>query len=301
MNQRKPQTLQTMKKIEPYIWLLPSALMMGVMILIPIFTVFRTSVWEVSKVGVYRGFNGIDNYIEVFNSQIFWNTLKNTLIWTVVVVGLSTVIGFILGMVLNTKFQGRKIVRAIIVFPWATALIIQSVIWKYIVNADYGALNVLLTKLGLIDEFINWTETAGMFFAWECWVGIFVTIPFVTFCVLSGLQSIDTSLYEAADVDGATFWSKLFRVTLPLVMPSLTVSTVLNIIYVFNSFPIVWTISKGNPADQTHTLVTYLYKLSFSQGKFGEAAAVSVIGFTILAICASVYMILTLRAEKEDE
>ena len=101
-------------------------------------------------------------------------------------------------------------------------------------------------------------------------------------------------------MDGASFWDKLFRITLPLVVPSLTVSTVLNIIYVFNSFPIVWTISKGNPADQTHTLVTYLYKLSFNQGKFGEAAAVSVVGFVILAACASVYMIMTLKSEEED-
>ena len=125
--------------------------------------------------------------------------------------------------------------------------------------------------------------------------------PFVTFCVLSGLQSIDTSLYEAADVDGASFWDRLFKVTLPLLMPSLTVSTVLNIIYVFNSFPIIWTISKGDPADKTHTLVTYLYKLSFTNQRVGEAAAVSVIGFLILAACASVYMVMTLRAEKEEE
>lgn len=131
-------------------------------------------------------------------------------------------------------------------------------------------------------------------------MGIFVTVPFVTFCVLSGLQGIDGSLYEACKVDRASFWAQLFKVTLPLVMPSLTVSTVLNIIYVFNSFPIVWTISKGDPADQTHTLVTYLYDLSFSNGKFGEAAAVSVIGFVILAICASIYMIMSLRAEQED-
>ena len=185
-------------------------------------------------------------------------------------------------------------------FPWATALIIQSVIWKYIINADYGALNALLYKLGIIKSYVNWTATPGQFFAWECFVGILVTIPFVTFCVLSGLQSIDTSLYEAADVDGATFWNRLFKVTLPLLMPSLTVSTVLNIIYVFNSFPIIWTISKGDPADQTHTLVTYLYKLSFTNQRVGEAAAVSVVGFLILAACASVYMVITLRSEKEE-
>ena len=299
-NRAKPETLRTMKKIEPYIWLLPSILMIGCMIMIPIFNVFRASVTEISKVGVYKEFNGFANYISVFKKQTFWHTLQNTVVWTIVVVGLSTLIGFVLALVLNVEFHGRKLVRAVIVFPWATALIIQSVVWKYIINADYGALNALLYNLGIIDHYVNWTATPGAFFAWECWVGIFVTVPFVTFCVLSGLQSIDASLYEACKVDGASFWAQLFKVTVPLVMPSLTVSTVLNIIYVFNSFPIVWTISKGDPADQTHTLVTYLYDLSFSNGKFGEAAAVSVIGFLILAACASVYMILSLRAEQED-
>ena len=289
------------KRAKPYLWLLPSIVLMVVLILIPIITVFQTSFCEISKAGVNRGFNGVDNYITIFHEPTFWHTLGNTAIWTVVVVGLSTIIGFILAMVLNQEFHGRKIARAIVVFPWATALIIQSVIWKYIINADYGALNSLLYHLGIIDEYVNWTATPGMFFGWECWVGIFVTVPFVTFCVLSGLQSIDQTLYEAADVDGATFWSKLFKITLPLVMPSLTVSTVLNIIYVFNSFPIIWTISKGNPADQTHTLVTYLYKLSFVNGRSGEAAAVSVIGFVILAICAGIYMVLSLRAEKREE
>ena len=298
--ENKPHTDLNMKKVEPYIWLLPSILLMGVMILVPIFSVFQTSFSEISKSGVNKGFNGGSNYLWVFQNTTFWNTLWNTVVWTIVVVGLSTILGIILGLVLNEKFHGRKIVRAIVVFPWATALIIQSVIWKYIINADYGALNALLLKLGLIDSYVNWTATPGQFFAWECFVGILVTIPFVTFCVLSGLQSIDTSLYEAADVDGASFWDRLFKVTLPLLMPSLTVSTVLNIIYVFNSFPIIWTISKGDPADQTHTLVTYLYKLSFTNQKVGEAAAVSVVGFVILAACASVYMIITLRAEKEE-
>ena len=295
---KKPNKL--LSAIEPYIWLAPSVILMVVMIIVPIYTVFQISFSEVGRTGKIKGFNGIQNYLEIFEEPAFWTTLSNTLIWTVVVVGVSTVIGFILAMVLNQEFKGRKIVRAVVIFPWATALIIQSVIWKYIINADYGSLNVMLRQWGLIDKFINWTATAGSMFAWECWVGIFVTFPFVTFCVLSGLQSIDTSLYEAADVDGATFWHKLFTITLPLVSPSLTVSTVLNIIYVFNSFPIVWTISKGAPADKTHTLVTYLYQLSFADGKSGHAAAVSVIGFVILAFCASIYMILSLRGEEEN-
>ena len=100
---------------------------------------------------------------------------------------------------------------------------------------------------------------------------------------------------HAAIVDGASYWQKLFHITLPLVKPSLTVATVLNIIYVFNSFPIVWTITKGDPASRTDTLVTYLYKLAFYNGKQGEAAAVSVIGFLILLVCASCYMVSTLK------
>ena len=291
---------KTLNALTPYVWLFPSVVLMVTMIVIPIISVFRISFSEVGRSGVVKGLNGIQNYKEVFENPTFWHTLQNTVIWTVAVVGLSTVIGFVLALILNQEFRGRKIVRAIVIFPWATALVIQSVIWKYIINADYGSLNVLLTKLGILDTFVNWTETAAQMFAWECWVGIFVTFPFVTFCVLSGLQSIDTSLYEAASVDGAGFWYKLFKLTLPLVAPSLTVSTVLNIIYVFNSFPIVWTISKGAPADQTHTLVTYLYQLSFTDGKGGHAAAVSVIGFVILAACASVYMIMSLRGEEEE-
>ncbi len=291
---------KTLTAVQPYIWLLPSVVLMVTMIVIPIISVFKISFSEVGRSGLIKGLNGIQNYLDIFADPTFWHTLQNTIIWTIVVVGLSTIIGFVLAMVLNQEFRGRKLVRAIVIFPWATALVIQSVIWKYIVNADYGSLNVLLSKLGLIDKFVNWTETASKMFAWECWVGIFVTFPFVTFCVLSGLQSIDTTLYEAAAVDGAGFWYKLFKLTLPLVGPSLTVSTVLNIIYVFNSFPIVWTISKGAPADQTHTLVTYLYQLSFTDGKGGHAAAVSVIGFVILAICAGIYMVLSLRGEEEE-
>ena len=289
-----------LKAASPYIWLLPSILLMVVFILFPIFEVFRTSFSDVSKAGIVRGFAGFDNFAKVLKSSSFAMVLKNTLIWTVVVVGLSTVIGIVLAMVLNNEFRGRKLVRAIVVFPWATSLIIQASVWKFIIDGDYGTLNTLLMKLGIINKAVNWTPTPAAYFAWECWVGIFVTVPFVTFCVLAGLQSIDSVYYEAATVDGAGFWQKMFNVTLPLLRSSLTVSTVLNIIYVFNSFPIVWTITKGDPANRTDTLVTYLYKQAFYKGRTGEAAAISVIGFLILCVCASVYMVLSLRKEDQD-
>lgn len=284
-----------LRKAEPYLWILPSVILMAIFIIVPICQVFRMAFSEVSRTGIIKGFAGFENFAEVIDSKTFGIVLKNTLVWTVAVVVISTVLGFILALLLNNKFKGRKIARAIVVFPWATTLVIQASAWKFIIDTDYGALNTLLKSLGIISQNVNWTPTPEAYFAWEIACGIFVTIPFVCFTALSGLQGIDASYYEAATVDGANYWQKLFKITLPLVKPSLTVATVLNIIYVFNSFPIVWTITKGDPASRTDTLVTYLYKLAFYNNKQGEAAAVSVIGFLILLVCASIYMVSTLR------
>ena len=296
---RNNQGAKVLSNIEPYIWIAPSIILMAIFIIVPITTVFRMAFSQVTKTGLIKGFNGFDNFTKVLNSDKFGMVLTNTVVWTVIVVVLSTILGFVLALLLNNKFKGRKIARAIVVFPWATTLVIQASVWKFIIDVDYGALNTLLKSLGIISTNINWTPTPEAYFAWEIACGIFVTIPFVCFTVLSGLQSIDGSFYEASTVDGANYWQKLFHITLPLVKPSLTVATVLNIIYVFNSFPIVWTMTKGDPASRTDTLVTYLYKLAFYNGKQGEAAAVSVIGFCILLVCASIYMVSTLK--KGDE
>lgn len=287
------------RKLEPYVWLLPSLILMAVFVVFPICIVFRIAFSEVSKSGLVGGFIGFKNFADAISLPAFKTVMLNTLYWVVSVVLLSTVIGFIVAMVLNQEFKGRKIARAIVVFPWATSLVIQASVWNYIIKYEYGNLNNILLNLGIIKEAINWRSSYQIEFIWECGVGIFVTIPFVTFCVLSGLQSIDKSLYEAADIDGASFWDKLFHITIPLVKPSLTVSTVLNIIYVFNSFPIIYTMTKGAPANKTDTLVTFLYMLNFYDRKKGPATALSVIGFLVLCLCAGIYMLSVMRKEED--
>jgi multiple sugar transport system permease protein len=287
------------RKWEPYVWLLPSILLISIFVVFPILIVFKLSFSEISKAGVVGGFVGFKNFKEAVQLPAFKTVMINTFIWVISVVGLSTVLGFIVAMVLNQKFRGRKIARAILVFPWATSLVIQASVWNYIIKYEYGNLNNVLLNLGIIRQAINWRMSYQIEFIWECGVGIFVTVPFVAFCVLAGLQSIDNSLYEAATVDGAGFWDKLRKITLPMVRPSLTVSTVLNIIYVFNSFPIIYTMTKGAPANNTDTMITYLYMLSFYDRKKGPATALSVIGFLILCACAGVYMMTVMRKEEE--
>ena len=293
-------TILVRHKWEPYVWLLPSILIMTILVVFPIGIVFKLAFSEISKAGIVGGFVGLANFRDAISDPVFGTVMMNTIVWVVSVVGLSTLLGFIMAMVLNQEFHGRKIARSIVVFPWATSLVIQASIWNYIIKFEYGNLNNVLLNLGVIKQAINWRASYQIEFMWECGVGIFVTIPFVTFCVLSGLQSIDAAYYEAATVDGANFWQKLFHVTIPLVRPSLTVSTVLNIIYVFNSFPIVYTITKGAPAHKTDTLITYLYMLAFYDQRKGPATALSVIGFVILCVVAGVYMMISMRKERED-
>lgn len=287
------------RKWEPYVWLLPSILLMGIFVLFPIAIVFKIAFSEVSRAGVVGGFVGLANFKEAVSSAAFPTVMRNTVVWVVSVVGFSTLFGFIVAMVLNERFHGRKIARSIVVFPWATSLVIQASVWDYIIRFEYGGLNNVLLNLGFIKQAVNWRATYQVVFAWECFVGIFVTIPFVTFCVLSGLQSIDASYYEAATVDGATFWQKLRHITIPLVKPSLTVATVLNIIYVFNSFPIIYTITKGAPANKTDTMITYLYMLAFYEQKKGAGTALSVVGFVILCIISGFYMMISMRKEEQ--
>ena len=293
-------TILVRHKWEPYLWLLPSILIMTIFVVFPIGIVFKLAFSEISKAGIVGGFVGLSNFKDAVSDPVFGTVMMNTIVWVISVVGLSTLFGFIMAMVLNQEFKGRKLARSIVVFPWATSLVIQASIWNYIIKFEYGNLNNVLLNLGIIKQAVNWRASYQIEFMWECGVGIFVTIPFVTFCVLSGLQSIDAAYYEAATVDGANFWQKLFHVTIPLVRPSLTVSTVLNIIYVFNSFPIVYTITKGAPVHKTDTLITYLYMLAFYDQRKGPATALSVIGFVILCLVAGVYMMVSMRKERED-
>ena len=270
MKKKKP-----LAAVEPYLWLLPSILLMTIFILFPIFEVFRTSMSEVSKAGLVKGFCGFDNFAKVLKGSTFKMVLKNTLVWTVAVVVISTVFGFILALVLNNKFRFRKAVRAIVVFPWATSLIIQAGVWKFIIDKDYGALNTLLLKLGLISSPVNWTPTPEAYFAWEIFVGIFVTVPFVTFCVLSGLQSIDNSYYEAATVDGANYWQKLFKITLPLLTPTIFFNLVMQMINGFLAFTQCYIITQGKPMNSTLLYTVYMYQQSFEFYNTGYGAAMA--------------------------
>ena len=169
----------------PYIWLAPSCVLISVFVVFPILIVFRLSFSDISKAGIVGGFVGLKNYTDAVGLPAFKTVMINTFWWVLSVVGLSTLLGFIIALVMNQEFHGRKIARSILIFPWATSLVIQASVWNYIIKYEYGSLNNVLLNLGIIREAVNWRSSYQIEFVWECAVGIFVTIPFVSFCVLS--------------------------------------------------------------------------------------------------------------------
>lgn len=286
-----------LKHYEAYLWMAPCLIMLAIFVLSPVINVFYMSVHEVSRSGLTKGFIGLKNFIDVFKEVVFIRVVINTLVWVVFIIGISIVLSLGLALILNVKFTGRKIVRTVLLLPWATSQLIFASAWKYIFNYDYGALNTLLLKLGLIEQNINFLGTPENAFLCMMVVGIIVTLPFMTFTLLSGLQSISSDYYEAAVIDGANFWDKLFKITLPLLKPVIDVTIVLNTIYAFNNFTIVHTITGGAPANQSGTIMTYLYYLAFQKSEYGASAAISVIGFVIMLTFAIIYMKYQMKEE----
>jgi len=182
--------------------------------------------------------------------------------------------------------------------PWAMSLAMSAIVWKWTFNGQFGMLNYLLETFGVLDKPFVWLATAEHAFKIEIFVGIVVSIPFTVTILLGGLSSIPRDIYEAAEVDGATGLQRFRRLTLPLLKPFINIALVLNIIYVFNSFPIIWVMTRGGPNNGTHILITYIYQRAFEFGKIGQGAAGSVIMLIILLTFSILY--LAIMREKES-
>ena len=274
----------------PWLLIAPSLILALFIISYPVFSIVWQSVHEVSRFGAIRDFIGLENFYAIFTDPVFLGVVRRTLVWTVCVVGGTILASVPVALVLNQDFHGRGIARTIVMLPWSVSLTMTAVVWRWSFNDDYGMVNVTLQRLGLISGPIHWLATPGLAFAVEIGVGILVSIPFTVTILLGGLSSVPGDNYEAARMDGASAWQMFRKLTLPLLRPFVNMAILLNVIYVFNSFPIIWVMTQGGPDNGTHILVTYLYELGFRLGRPGQAAAVSLIMLVMLLIFSMVYL-----------
>jgi multiple sugar transport system permease protein len=287
------------QKSIPLLMIVPSLLMAMAIIGYPILDLAWTSTQEVSRFGKLTGFVGWKNFAEVFADPLFWASLWRTAIWTFCVVLGTLAISLPVAIILNDDFYGRGLARVIIMLPWSVSLTMTAVVWRWALNGRAGLLNATLMDVGIIDQPVEWLATASTAFVVEILVGILVSIPFTTTILLGGLSAMPQDTYEAAMVDGASGWHQFRYITLPLMKPFINIAIVLNVIYVFNSLPIIWVMTEGGPANGTDILVTYLYKLAFRFGQLGKAAAISLIMFGVLLLFTLLYVALVSRGEQD--
>jgi ABC-type sugar transport system permease subunit len=252
----------------------------------------RASLARYSVTGLYQGSVGGRNYVQLARDDALPTVVGNTVVWVLGVVGITLAIALVLAPLLDARFVGRAVVRWALIVPWAASLIMTAKLWVWIYDYYFGLLNRGLLVLGVLARPIDWLGDDATVMGAMIAVGVFVSVPFTTYVLLAGLQGIPGEVYEAARVDGASRLRVYRAVTLPLLRPALLVATVLNLIYVFNSFPIVWTLNDRNPGFAHDTLITYMYKIAFKSARrdVGLAAALGVVNVLLTLTAVLVYL-----------
>ncbi|NUN68998.1 MAG: sugar ABC transporter permease [Bacteroidetes bacterium] len=236
---------------------------------------------------------GFRNYVKVFTEPSqpdFYVIFIKTVVWTVVNLFFHVVLGVFLALVLNQKeIRGKGIFRTILVLPWAVPQLIVALTWRGMFNYEYGSINQLLTKAGL--PAVEWLRGPTEAFIAAIITNVWLGFPFMMVIALGALQSIPHDLYEAAEIDGASWHHKLRAITIPLIKPVMVPAITLGTIWTFNNLNIIWLVSNaGEPSDNTHILVSFVYKAAFNFYRYGYGAALSMIIFFILLAFSWVFM-----------
>jgi len=237
---------------------------------------------------------GPQQYFKVFTEPTqpdFYLVFAKTIIWTVVNIVFHVVIGVFLALLLNQKdIKGKPVFRTLLILPWAIPQYIVALTWRGMFNYEYGSINLILTKY-LNMPAVEWLKSPTEAFLACILTNVWLGFPFMMVIALGALQSIPQELYEAADIDGASWRHKLTKITLPLLRPVMIPAITLGTVWTFNNLNIVWLVSNaGEPSDQTHILVSFVYKAAFNLYRYGYAAALSMVIFVILLAFSLFFM-----------
>ena len=290
-----------LRRLAPLLWLGPAVALIGVVVLWPVVVMVQSSFQRIGGEGFVAGYDGIDNYDNLFHEPDVISVLVRTLVWVVVVVSVTVLISLGLAQLFNQRFPGRRVARWALIIPWAASVMMSALIFKWALDPNVGVINVILHDLGVLKLGSNQADTLGnptSALAWMMAVAVFVSLPFTTYAILAGLQGIPADVYEAASIDGATSWRGYLGVTLPLLRPAILVATLINVINVFNSFPIIWEMTGGGPGYQTSTSTIYMVDLK--EFDVGQSASMSVINFLLVIVIVLVYLSTTRWKEQVD-
>jgi multiple sugar transport system permease protein len=225
-------------------------------------------------------FIGFTNYFTIFSNPEFWQVTGRSLLIVFTTLPLEILVGFIIALLLNENFPGRGFVRTLIILPWMLPPVVNGFLWNWLLNGEFGAFNGLLYQLGIIKNYVFWLQHPSSQLFWTVIVQTWTRFAFPTIILLAELQSIPDELYEAAAIDGADWFQRMTKITIPLLLPALAVAMMVEFISSFQIFDIVWTLTAGGNVGQvinpyTKTLMVYNYQMVFRDMKIGLGSALS--------------------------
>ena len=284
------------EKLTGWIMLIPALIVLGLVFIYPIARAFWLS-WFTENLGTQLQpvFSGLSNYQRMLGDGRFWQSLWNTSVFTLASVFLELLLGLGVALVLNKSFFGRGIVRTTAIIPWALPTAVMGLAWAWIFNDQYGVVNDLLLRLGLIETGINWLGTPGLAMIALIVADVWKTTPFISIILLAGLQSISEDLYEAHRLDGANPWQSFRQITLPLLMPQILIALLFRFAQSFGVFDLVQVMTGGGPAGSTETVSIYIYSTVMRYLDFGYGAALVVVTFLLLVLAVAVTALLLKR------
>ncbi|MGK8520862.1 carbohydrate ABC transporter permease [Nocardia asteroides] len=271
-------------------WIAPSLVLIAGVVAFPACYMVWTSTRDLSAYGQDRGNAGLANYRALFRISELGSVLGHTVVWVVGVVLLTLVLSAALAQFLNKDFPGRTAVRLAILVPWAASVVMTTTIFYYLLDPDVGIANRFLVDIGLLDRGYGFTKQPTQAFLVAMAVAVFVSVPFTTYTILAGLQSIPADIEEAGRVDGAGAWQRYRYLTLPQLRPAIAVATIINIINVFNSLPILQVITGSIAGFSADTTTTLTFKLIRQNQQVDTAAAMSVLNFALIVVIISLYV-----------
>lgn len=275
------KTNRLKSKLVPYEFVAPASITILLLVVYPILYGIYISFYDTNLVNKWT-FVGLKYYLQAFTDSAFQQSLLKTLIFTLAVVAGHFFIGFIFASILNMNIRFRTAFRGILILPWLFPDVVIAYLFKWILNTQGGILNELLMYFHLVTKPVGWLSTSATALPCVILVSIWKGYPLVMVQILAGIQTISNDLYEAADIDGANTWQKFCSITIPALKPILTTILILDTVWVFKQFTLIWLMTSGGPGSSTMVSSIQIYKDAFAYFKYGLASAESVF---ILVIC----------------
>lgn len=276
-----------------WLMVIPALIILSLVFVYPIVRSFWLSLFN-QNLGTQLQpiFSGLTNYERMLGDGRFWQSIRNTTIFSVASVTIELLLGLGIALVLNQSFKGRNIVRTIVIIPWALPTAIMGLAWAWIFNDQYGVINDILQRIGLIKQGLTWLGDPNLAMIALIIADVWKTTPFISIIILAGLQSIPSDLYEAHAIDGANPWQSFYQITLPLIMPQILIAMLFRFAQAFGIFDLVQVMTGGGPAGSTETVSIYIYATVMRYLDFGYGSALVVVTFLLLVLAVVITALL---------